>query len=210
MKKGEPTDYRLKLDVENEEDCLTLQRLIARGEPLAVKGKPSQPRYKPLFKHPLHVSDHRHQQEALLRKIRSSSLDRQAAGAISLRNAWVLEEVYMLGAPMEVESPNGYRPIHLAAQLNDVECMMVLLNIGVDHDCPSYTGYTPRYIAHAAGSTQCEELLVEAGAVMHVWDGGKSLERSVIDLPGLGAGAKASAYRKVDKFLNLPDRHTSY
>ena len=77
---------------------------------------------------------------------------------------------------------SNYRPLHIAAAQNNVECVQVLINIGVDvnaitvsvnhsHDiCDSSKpkaqigGYTPLFMAQSGAATQCAELLRAAGA----------------------------------------------
>lgn len=72
----------------------------------------------------------------------------------------------MAGAPADIQDVNGFAPIHLACQQNGFDCVMVLLNIGVDINVPTVSGLTPLYLAHAAGATQCFELLSEHKAML--------------------------------------------
>ena len=67
----------------------------------------------------------------------------------------------MGGAPPDIQDINGFTPLHIASQQNGFDCVMVLLNIGVDVNVPTVAGLTPLYLAHAAGSTQCYSLLSE-------------------------------------------------
>jgi len=159
-----------------EEEDLQLLRDIARGDALtnpppsktATKKKFLPPKFIPLYKHPLPLSNLRHKHEANLRKILSCALEKQAIGAISIGDAWVLEEVYIRGAPVEVKDGNGFTPLHIACQLNNFNAVMVLLNIEVDINTLSVCGATPLYLAHAANARQCVTLLEEASAKRHV------------------------------------------
>lgn len=46
---------------------------------------------------------------------------------------------------------NGSSVVHLAVQMNNIDCLMVLINIGVDLNKKNTLGFTPLYIANAAG-----------------------------------------------------------
>jgi hypothetical protein len=86
------------IDINSEEDCVKLSRIIARGEPLTLQSDTTAPlRYKPLYKHPLPLSETRHVREGNLRRIMATRLAAQASGAVALRDAWVLEAVYLRG-----------------------------------------------------------------------------------------------------------------
>ena len=153
----------------NEEDDLKLLRAVARGEPLTVSG--SLPpavvmRFVPVFKHPLPSSNHKYKHEAVLRRVTSCSLEKQAKAAITLGDAWTLEEVYMRGAPVDIKDENGFTPLHIACQLNNFDATMVLLNIVVDCNATSLAGFTPLYLALAAKATQCAKILEENGALV--------------------------------------------
>lgn len=84
--------------------------------------------------------------EAVLRRVLSTTLNKQAFSAITLRAAWVLEEVFMRGAPVNISDLNGFTPLHIAVQNNDFECMMVLFNIGVDYNAETLSGVTPLFL----------------------------------------------------------------
>lgn len=136
---------KYNINIETEEGIVALERAIARGESIAITGN-AVVKYSPLFRHPLPVSEHRYKHEATLRRCLSTLLDKQAAAAVTMKNAWVLEEVYMRGAPVDVPNLNGFTPLHLAVQGNDFECMMVLFNIGVDCNAETVSGITPLYL----------------------------------------------------------------
>lgn len=61
----------------------------------------------------------------------------------------------MRGAPVNVPNKNGFTPLHIAAQLNSIDSVLVLLNIGeiggVDVNSTTLSGFTPLYLARAAG-----------------------------------------------------------
>ena len=72
----------------------------------------------------------------------------------------------MRGAPVNIPDRSGFTPLHIAVRINSFECVMVLLNIGVDINCESIAGYTPLYLALACNSKQAEAILRENGAVL--------------------------------------------
>lgn len=224
MKRGK----RITVDFDSEEDCLHLQRLVARGEPLTRPSDAVVPlRFSPLFKHPLPMSEERYAREAALRRVMSARLSAQAAGAVALREPWVLEEVYMrgnsvnpsdfflvnrqTGAPATVPNSNGFTPLHLAVQLNDIQCIRVLLNIGVDIDAVTASGFTPLYISIATGSKEAEALLREKGARMHVDTKKRVPGATVLDLPlAWQRESKKSSTSQLDAYVGLPDRQLMY
>jgi hypothetical protein len=153
-----------------DEESYQLLVSVARGEPLPRNDRqhaiPASVirRYAPLYHHPLPMSENWAHYMSLLRRVKSCRLDDQVLGAVTFNNPWVLEEVYMCGANPEIADANGFRPIHIACQKNAYECIMVLLNIGVDINAPTVSGVTPLYLARAAGATQVEYLLTEYNA----------------------------------------------
>jgi ankyrin repeat protein len=54
--------------------------------------------------------------------------------------------------------------LHVACESNKIECVIVLLNIGVDVNVTSLAGITPLYLARAAKAKEVEVLLVEKNA----------------------------------------------
>jgi hypothetical protein len=78
-----------------ESDDTDLLRAIARNEPLkqVVQIDPKLKRYAPIFKHPLPLSEYRASHESVLRRVLSCSIEKQIQAAVTLNNAWVLEEV---------------------------------------------------------------------------------------------------------------------
>lgn len=207
----------VQVDLEDPEACLKLLRTVARSEPLGVRqskvSKGNISAFKSLFKHPLPVSGQRCQREENLRRIECVTINKQAAGAVSIRDAWVLEEIYIKGSPVDLPDANGFTPLHLAVQLNDYECIMVLLNIGVNINAATLSGFTPLYLSIATRSKQAEQLLLENGARMFVessWANpgftilDQSQRRKTKKLPPLGV------LQQVDAYLGVPDRQLMY
>ena len=91
----------IQYDMDDEVDCTKLLKAIAKSEDVIVDGKPVL-KYIPMYKHPLPVSKTRHEHELVLRRVLSAPLPRQAIAAVTIGDAYVLEEVYMRGAPVEV------------------------------------------------------------------------------------------------------------
>jgi len=156
------------LDIDNEEDQLRLLKACAKNEPLTSPGKVRPQRYQPIFKHPLPVSDHSSFHDANLRRARCCALSGQAAAAVTFCDAWVLEEIFMQGAPIDTQDKNGFTPLHLAVQLNSFESIVVLLNAGANVNATTLSGVTPLYLAVAAGATDAAAVLRENGGLMEV------------------------------------------
>ena len=155
----------------DDEDLENLRILtaIARSEGLNIdKSKPYNPRYTPIFKHPLPLSDHRYEHEQNLRRILSCKLEFQAIAAISQSDGWTLEEVYMRGGPAVLGKKNGTSPLHMAIQMNSIDCLMVLFNIGVNVNETNSMGYTPLHVAISNGFTEIEKMLREKGAKLEI------------------------------------------
>lgn len=159
---------KFTLDIDNEEDQLRLLRAIAKGQPLTSPGKVKPQRYQPLFKHPLPVSDHSAFHDINLRRATCCALTKQAAAAVTFGDAWVLEEIYMQGAPINEADRNGFTPLHIAVQMNSFECVMALINMGADINAQTLSGVTPLYLAVASNATQAAAVLRENGGVMEV------------------------------------------
>lgn len=194
-------------NVDKEEDQLDLLVAIASGKPIRKKAEVSRhvARYAPIYRHPLPVSDRRFFHEMTLNRVLCAKIEDQAAAAVSLGDPWVLEEIYMRGAPVEVPGESGYRPIHLAVQKNQFECIMVLIGIGVDINVVTVSGVTPLYMARAAGATQAMDVLIEKGAKliidpMRIAPGVTVLE---VDKP-------VRIEDKVSKYVGLPTKNLWY
>lgn len=185
-----------------------LLKLVARGDPLCGSNKVQVSlSYQPIFRHPLPVSPQRYEHEKLLRHILTFPLDHQARGAVTLRNAWVLEEVLLRGAPAAVPDENKYTPLHIACHHNDIECVMVLVNFGVDVNCSTISGVTPMYMAVASNATQVIEILQKANAKL-ISDVQKALPGATI----LEVECKShnSVLHAKGKSVGLPHEHTMF
>lgn len=161
---GRLGDFRFPAQDSTSEDTTNLLRAIAKSTSVVSPGQ-SRMGYKALYRHPLTVSKHRFEHEVVLNRIMSCPLHKQAAAAIVSRDAHSLEEVFIRGAPVDIADPiNGFTPLHLAVQLGSLECVMVLLNIGVDVNAASSSGATPLFLSGSQGMTEVKALLLERGA----------------------------------------------
>lgn len=202
--------FNFSLNIEGNE--LKLLRAIAKSEAITAAGKAVH-NYKPILKHPLPTLNLRYEKEYNLQRVLSTKLEKQAMSAVALGDAWVLEEVYMRGAPVSVSDINGFTPIHLAAQTNNYECIMVLLNIGVDVNVNTLSGITPLYLAQATDSSQAISLLKEHGALRLIQPKRFAPGATVLDLTAPGSSTTPeipTALSKLSKSLCLPGRHLMY
>ncbi len=133
---------------EYTDEEMALMRAVYRSEPIRTKpvGPPVSKNYKPIFKHPLPVSDRRFHFESQLRKVLTFPGSEQAFSAVTLQNAWVLEEVLMRGAPHNTLDTTGFTPLHIACRNNDFESVIVLINFDADINAETVTGVTPLYL----------------------------------------------------------------
>lgn len=192
-----------------EEIEYCLLKSVARSDGLNSRDGKTKG-YLPLFKHPLPVSDTRFLHEDTLRKILSCRLEYQGMAAITRGDAWVLEEVYMRGGPVTLTGKNGSTPIHLAVQMKSVDCIMVLINIGVDLNVVNNMGFTPRFLAHSANAVQIERLLIDNGAIMVLESHYEEPVRTVLDVvpeQGIGSSILKS---KLNDFLHQPSLSHQY
>ncbi len=92
---------------------------------------------------------------------------------------------------------------------------MVLLNIGVDCNAVTLSGFTPLYLSVATGSMQAQVLLREQGALLRVDQALRVPGATVLDIH-LGRKRRAggveeeAAIVRQDKQLGLPSRHTMF
>jgi len=151
---------------DDEQFNLDLLKSIARSEGLNSRKKDDESlkRYFPILKHPLPISDHRHEHEKILRKVLSCKREFQGIAAITLGDAWSLEEVFMRDGHTVLQDKNGSYPIHVAVQMNSIDCLMVLINIGVNLNMRNNLGFTPLQLAQASSFSQVEKLLIENNA----------------------------------------------
>mmetsp|Transcript_7522 Transcript_7522/g.12502 ORF Transcript_7522/g.12502 Transcript_7522/m.12502 type:complete len:194 (-) Transcript_7522:177-758(-) len=192
----------------NEEAYFRVERAVARSEGLhAQEGKTKG--YLPLFKHPLPVSETRFLHEDILRKVLSCKLEFQGMAAITKGDAWVLEEVYMRGGPATLTGKNGSQPIHLAVTMNSIDCVMVLINIGVDLDAVNSHGFTARFLAHSRQAKEIEQLLIENEA-KYVVAATEAPDSTILDvIPERGVGSKV-IQSSLHNFLGLPSESSTF
>lgn len=188
-----------------------LYRAISKSESLHPKKGPLKPFYRPLLRHPLPINEASAYHKQILKRCQHTSIDKQAMAAVVAGDAWVLEELYMLGVPVDVINDSGYTPLHIAAQLNNYDCILVLLNIPtVDVNCRTYSGATALYLAIAAHSRQAETLLREKGGTI-VKEERKAISGySVLDQPEklfhFTEDVIEPSYAKVDQENGVPRR----
>jgi len=178
---------------------------ICRGEPTTRPGDPSKnpklEKFMPVFRHPLPLSENRPSHELMLRRILCMDIRKQAISAATLGNAWVLEEVYMRGGEVDLPDKSGYTPLHMAVNNNNFECIMVLLNIGVDINATTTNGLTPLYLAKSLGAKEAQKLLEEQGAQMHFEPKSVAPGKTILDLK---MKAPNSVIAMGPKACNLP------
>ena len=150
---------------DDELDSYALLASIARSEGSnATYGK--QRHYVPLFRHPLPVSNHRHLHENVLGRVLSCKIEHQGISAVTLGDAWTLEECYMRGGERVLMQKSGSWPIHMAVQVDSIDCVMILINIGVDINMPNNLGFTPLFLAQSLKREAIFKLLQENKAKM--------------------------------------------
>ena len=69
---------------------------------------------------------------------------------------------------VDIPDKNGYSPIHTAVKVNSFECVMALINMGVDVNAQSLTGVTPLFLARSVSSKEIIKALVENEALLEV------------------------------------------
>lgn len=107
-----------------KEEDIELFRKLAEGEVLRDPLPKDRARliYKPLFKHPLENIEARYHHEKLLHRILVCPYEKQVSAAITMNDAWCLEECYIRGAIVDNIDKGGITPLHLAARLDRLEC----------------------------------------------------------------------------------------
>ena len=165
----------------NELSEYGLMKAIARSEGLNESDGKLK-RYLPVFHHPLPISDYRHQHEEIYRRVVSCRKEKQALAAISYGDAWTLEEVYMRGAPVDLLDNLGNSCLHLAVQMGNVDCVMVLINIGIELSTVNKLGFTPLFLAHSKGLQTIQNLLRDHGAKMYVNRVGESPSSTILEV----------------------------
>ena len=194
-----------------------LVKKIFTGDPIDY-GKPKLPidrkrfYYLPLMKHPLPLSLHRGAHESVLRRVLACKPEHQAISAVTLRDAWVLEEVYMRGARVDIPDKAGFTPLHIAATLNLFEVLMVLFHIGVDVNATTFQGNTPLYLAKPAGATQAIQLIEENGGKVSVEHGRLGPGADILDIrvPYPNPKYGGSVINLQSECIHMPNDHLTF
>lgn len=197
--------------INSEADITALMRSIAKTTSIVASGIPMK-KYQPIYKHPLPPSKHRYHHEAVLKRVMSCSLNKQANAAVISKDAYTLEEVFMRGAPVDLKnSLNGFSPLHLAVQGNDIDCVRMLLHIGVDINSVSSSGCTPLYLAGANQVEEIKLLLIENGA--RLYNERQHIHGTTIlayNAPNMRASALILPPVGSRRPTNMTNRHASY
>ncbi|RYG66386.1 ankyrin repeat domain-containing protein [archaeon] len=207
------------MDDDYTQEELDLLNCIARSEGLHNHSLKPKTNYTPLLKHPLPMSDRRYEHENVLRRVLSCKPSFQGMAAISQGDAWTLEEVYMRGGPIVLSPKNGNHPIHLAVQVQSVDCVMVLINMKVNLNAVNSLGYTPLFLAQASGGKEITKLLEKNHAQLYIdVDAHIPRSQSVLDVyPEASTYPTKSGKPPVtedknylQKFLSLPDSSNNF
>ena len=199
---------KFTIDLDNPDDQERLIKAVARGEALtsAAPTKAIPKTFQPLFKHPLPISDHSGYHESNLKRVQCCKLEKQAAAAVTLADSWVLEEVYLNGAPVDIPDKNGFSPIHTAVKVNSFECVMALINMKVNINATTLTGVTPLFLAKSVSSKEIVQALVENDGVVEVKNHD---EIAPIEILEVGKARDKSLLDHVDDSLG-PRRNTLF
>jgi ankyrin repeat protein len=164
------------------------------------------------LKHPLPPSENRHEHEKCLRKVLSCKINFQGIAAITLGDAWSLEEVFIRNGDSVLGEKNGSSPIHIAIQLASIDCLLVLINIGVDLNKPNCFGFTPLYLARASSLSTIEEMLISNGAKLKAnTDNEKNFHSSILDIELKKIESpKACINNNISKYNKLPSSHDNF
>lgn len=201
------------------EDDLLMRSIAARqpmlrlgeekkSEPVAAERRKPQRGgyiYTPILAHPLEFGMEKLENDNAVRRFRLLPMEKRIEAAVAMNLPWVVEELYLGGAPPSCPNKSGYTPLHIAAARNYPGCVEVLLNMKMDVLINAVTskGYTPLYLARSCGSTLCAKLIRDSGGV----EGGiPPLKgyRSILDIPVHVPSAMPFANRAADdKARNL-------
>lgn len=116
----------------------------------------------------------------------------------------------MQGAPVDVQDKSGHYPIHLAVQTNSIDCVMVLLRIGVDVNVVSRHGYTPLFLAKANNLKHIESLLIENKAVMTILPAGDPPDATILDAIPETRTKDKKKISALEDLLNMPSKYDFY
>lgn len=197
------------INLDDPDDVERLIKAVNRGEALtsAVPESARPSHFNPLFKHPLPISDHSAFHEANLRRVTCCRLEKQAGAAVTLADAWVLEEVFMNGAKVDLPDKNGFSPIHIAVKVNSFECVMALINMKVNINAVTLTGVTPLFLAKSVASAEIQKALIEEGGLMEVKNHD---EVPPIEFLEVGHARDTSRLDFVDDNINVPRRYSQF
>ena len=195
------------IDLENPDDVERLIKAINRGEaltsPMPISARPKH--FQPLFKHPLPISDHSAYHEANLRRVMCCSLEKQAGAAVILADAWVLEEVFMNGARVDIPDKNGFSPIHMAVKVNSFECVMALINMKANVNAVTLTGVTPLFLAQSLASKEIQQALIDEGGLVAVVNHDEVPPMEFLEV---GQASDQSLLDFIDRDGKVPSRYT--
>ena len=128
-------------------------------------------KFKPLFSHPLPTSRPRFDAERMMKKLNNMPRNQRTAAAAAWGQAWCIEELYMQGCPVGIANNTGFTPLHIAARFDFVDCIRVILNIGiepsskVDVNAETTNFLTPLRIAISGNAVESARLLASKGGV---------------------------------------------
>jgi len=155
-----------------------LYRAIAKDESILFKNEDKKIedgkdtmlliKWQPLYPHPLSASEAKFRNDRYVRKINYLKPERRILMAASEGYAWVVEEFYIRGCPIQVKDEQGYSPLHLAAGFGFMDVVRVLLNMGVDVNAQTNTGFTPIFLALSGGHEEIASLISAKGGLKEV------------------------------------------
>ena len=87
---------------------------------------------QPLLAHPRPTRRPRFDPAKFMKKLNNLPRHERAAAASSWGLAWCIEDLYMQGCPVDNVNVTGFTPLHIACRFDFVDCVEVLLNIGLE------------------------------------------------------------------------------
>jgi hypothetical protein len=147
-------------------------------------------KFKPLFSHPLPTSRPRFDAERMMKKLNNMPRNQRVAAAAAWGLAWCIEELYMQGCPVSVANNTGYTPLHIAARFDFVDCVQVILNIGmepsalVEINAETKSYLTPLRVAICSNAVNSARLLASLGGLEKI-ERPKEGYRTILDIDGV-------------------------